>query len=672
MAEDSLLDELVGNGKLYAPELSRAARRWFTQRLLAYVRTRSPADERAEATRLLDVARAQALRCTKALSAFAAGPGAGLTTVVELAPVAAYGAMALYPEVFLGVDQGDLLEFTVVRRCRAVDRMRADVNDLTSGFVYPGDVMERGDVLEQAPNKHGQAFWTGTSIVPGLTGRRYPFVLSTPTGTAAPQDAIERLLKPVTPADLTSEELAQGIDRFRTRVDCSSAAMIVQMASVVEAAADPATLAAALAAEDDRYLAIDHPFGSAAVIGGVVDQGLTPIVLEPTGSGDHVVVKVALPWVFPKQLPWELVLVGPGFEQSVMVDEVEQDSHGDYTGRIVVRHLDRSFEAGSRFIVPGRPEFHLVTDSRPLESLFEQVFVPLPWDQLQVGDHIYLLNHPFHRTYATASPWGGEHAFVCDAPCTLRPALQVSGHGITQTPLWNALDQLLAEANALLDVMRARLARNLASPPSSGTLRWSGPVADLGNFNAATTWPDALRDQAGQPRTANVTVKASVHEFPGILVRVDNRRPREATPPYQSLTFDGTVGTATVDPTSVIFYRLKSELPPQQDWGRSEYLFIERDDKLALPANSPKRVRYRVPYLDDVRGRGGQQMYLFHTGGARFPGARRLSWRDLDEYLNSYLPDGRIFVTRPRVPPPNGVDDYVAALREKGALPASP
>jgi hypothetical protein len=33
MAEDSLLEELVGNGKLYAPELSRAARRWFTQRL---------------------------------------------------------------------------------------------------------------------------------------------------------------------------------------------------------------------------------------------------------------------------------------------------------------------------------------------------------------------------------------------------------------------------------------------------------------------------------------------------------------------------------------------------------------------------------------------------------------------------------------------------------------
>ena len=47
MAQDSLLKELVGNDKRFAPGLSRAARRWFTARLLAYVQTRSPADERA-------------------------------------------------------------------------------------------------------------------------------------------------------------------------------------------------------------------------------------------------------------------------------------------------------------------------------------------------------------------------------------------------------------------------------------------------------------------------------------------------------------------------------------------------------------------------------------------------------------------------------------------------
>ncbi len=208
MVDGSLTDEFASRLDLFRPELTRAARQWFIDQLVSYVRTQKPPDERAAVLQRLKDAKALAQRCVDTLARYAKRADAGVT-VLALAPVAAYGAIGLHPDVFLDGDNSDLLEFVAVRRRSAVDRMRWDVS---KDLIYPGQVIQPGDLLEQAPSMHA-------------------------------------------------------------------------------------------------------------------------------------------------------------------------------TGQIEIGHLDRSFEPGSRFISAGRPEFHIVTNTGPLDSQFEQIFVPMPWDQLEIGDH---------------------------------------------------------------------------------------------------------------------------------------------------------------------------------------------------------------------------------------------------------------------------------------------
>jgi hypothetical protein len=652
MAGDELFEELAKDTSNFAKELNAAGRLWFTRRLLAHLRGLSPppADVRARAIELLDKAKQQAGACVAAQRAEAETTLA--VELIDLAATAAYGAMGIYPAVLLTGDQTAFLKFIVRRRVRAVDRMSVNVNDSQS-FAYPPD----GDLLRQRPSAQALPSWEGISQAPNPP-KRYPFVLSS-TGTQDPAAAVDRLFAP-------NPKRAD-----RSTFDCAAAAMVVHTAALLEAAANPATLGAALVDEGRRYLAIDHPHGAGAIVDGTLEQGVTPFLLEPTGGGDHAQVRVAFPWYTPAAAatpvpPFSALLVGADFEQPIQVEAVEKTAAG-FTGRITIAHLDRSFGAGARFVYAGHPDYHLTTDRRSDSALFEQAFVA--HDELQVGDHVYVTSHPLHRQFLQdASPWGGEHAFVCAAPVTRRDQTVISGHGIDPMTLRQAVDsKLLVDTNAFLAILRAVLVRQLAGPPA-GALQWTGPVGQLTNQASFTA---QLRTMYQEPPTAPVTGTCKVYEFDGVRFRRDDSPDTLTSARYQTLTFEGTVGAATVDAKAFILYRGLPPTPPApQDWSTSNVL-IERND--ALDPTLPEPARYGLYYFDDVHGRTHQFISLYYTSEARRCGERHLSYDDLEDIAASAGMADRMFVIRPRVPTdPAEYDAYVAALTEKGALPAPP
>ena len=57
------------------------------------------------------------------------------------------------------------------------------------------------------------------------------------------------------------------------------------------------------------------------------------------------------------------------------------------------------------------PNSHFITDNTN-ESLFSKLDIPAT--DLQVGDHIYIYNHPLYKVFIPNGSWRGEHALVYD------------------------------------------------------------------------------------------------------------------------------------------------------------------------------------------------------------------------------------------------------------------
>ncbi|GIF53168.1 hypothetical protein DFJ67_5995 [Asanoa ferruginea] len=642
---DPLVDELAARPELFARETDGALRHWFTRRSLAYLRAGpAPADERADLLAALGLARTLAAEVGVALAA-EPDPELRRFTLSQLAVRAAYGALGVHPKALLREDRADYLLFIVKRRIFAVDRCRANVND-GSEFTYP----EAGDLLRQHPNAPALPSWVGVTVAPLGGVNRYPFVL-TAAGLANPDQAVTTMF--------TAGAQPEGDENV---FDCAGAAMTVHTDALVEAAVAPATLAAALAAEGPRYLAIDHPFGSAAVVDNTLVQGATPITVAAAAAGDHVDVPVAFAWTTPPP-PATMMLIGPTQEEQVVVESVGW-ANGQYTGTIRIAHLGADYPAGSRLVPPGRPAFHLITDPRPDTALFEQVFVPD--DEIQIGDHVYLASHPIHRNILSVlapTPWGGEHAFVCDAPVTRRDTMLISGHGVSEQPLRHAVDtKLLVDSNALIDILRNVLRRQLTTPAAPV---WTGPFADL---SLAADLGARLRDRYGEPDDAPIVGTCKVYEYPGVEFDRADSVERLMSKPFQTMTFEGTVGAAALDAHTFVLYRGVELGHSPTDWSSPPYLPLERSE--TVNAGRPELERFGFYYRDDTRAFTEVFLPLFHTDADRRSGVRRLTYDDITQQLYGG-PTGTAFVTRPRV-----VDDptgsYVASLRQKGALPATP
>lgn len=102
--------------------------------------------------------------------------------------------------------------------------------------------------------------------------------------------------------------------------------------------------------------------------------------------------------------------------------------------------------------------YHFITDSRPDHGLFEQL--TLKSVDLQVGDHIYVINHPLYKIYYPTGAWGGEHSFVTEIGSrdtsgnAFRNDLRVEGHGIPNVTLLHMSEEMLSRINRVLSILQ--------------------------------------------------------------------------------------------------------------------------------------------------------------------------------------------------------------------------
>jgi hypothetical protein len=633
VSDDPVFDELAARPELFCKQLGGPMRTWFARRILAYVRANPQThNDHDDAIAALALAKTLAANCDAALAA-EPDPQVRLFLLRDLAVRTAYGAMGVHPDALLREDRADYLLFTVKRRCFAVDRMNNDVNQ-GDEFVYPD-----GSPLTSHPNLQAQPFWVGVND----NAKHYPFVLSEPTGTGNPFDAVEHMFE------------ANDVQVNRNAFDCAGAAMVVHMAAAVEAAADPSTLSTALAAGGPRYFTIDHPLGSCAVVSGVLVGGVSPMLIKDADAGDHVELTVAFAWWTPP-VGQPAMIVAPDHDEQVQIEAVGMVG-SRYTGKVTVNHLGGALRAGTRIVPTDRPEFHLITD-QGTDSLFEQVFISD--DDLQIGDHVYVASHPMHRALLSqVSPWGGEHAFVCSPPIGWRDRTLITGHGVEEQTLRAAIDQhLLVDLNATLDIWRAavRLQLTTPSPPT-----WAGSPDQLAN---AQEFEAGLRVKYGEPDTSAVAGTCRVYDYTGVeFVRDNDPTPRRSSQ-FQIMTFEGTVGAATVDANVFMLYRGVDPGTVATDWS-ALYWVLERSD--TVNAGRPDLERFGISYRDDTQGYELVFLPFFYTDADQRSGPRRLTYDDVTQTLYGG-PDGTTFVTRPRVVADN-TGAYLAALRQKGALP---
>jgi hypothetical protein len=61
---------------------------------------------------------------------------------------------------------------------------------------------------------------------------------------------------------------------------------------------------------------------------------------------------------------------------------------------------------------PNRQQFTFFMNDASSQGVMRRVRMPMPPLDLQVGDHVYIYNHPLYKIFRPEGSWRGEHAFV--------------------------------------------------------------------------------------------------------------------------------------------------------------------------------------------------------------------------------------------------------------------
>jgi len=92
---------------------------------------------------------------------------------------------------------------------------------------------------------------------------------------------------------------------------------------------------------------------------------------------------------------------------------------------------------------------------------------------LQVGDHVYVINHPLYKIYYPTGAWGGEHSFITQigsrdsASSAFRSELLVEGHGLNDTLLGMSSD-MLEWNNTVLSILKSLTRKHLEYLKANG------------------------------------------------------------------------------------------------------------------------------------------------------------------------------------------------------------
>jgi hypothetical protein len=377
-----------------------------------------------------------------------------------------YGMIAMHP-AFLDPANAGFFDFILERRYRAIQRMAFYVNPNSerNRFDYPSSAC--GDVMKV--NKEGAAFWDAASA--GTSA----FIL-TAAGKSEPENAVETLFK-------------KNKDCDRNLFACDPLATTLHL-DALRAAKDPGKLLKNLVAVGDHYLKIDNPMGHfandpsgqrlVAVTSADVKKGIDrEIPLGKVGrvltfsKNQFTAADLAKDALIPVMGTFFMLVLGADSE-SFLIDGVNP-----VTKKIKIHNLTKSYDkAGAKLYVTRKKfpfysalPFHFVTDSRPSHALFEQS--SLKSADFQVGDHVYVINHPLYLLYYPAGAWGGEHSFISEigtrdtSGSAFRNQLLVEGHGLADTLLGMGND-MVSWINTVLGILQALTLIHLSNLKANG------------------------------------------------------------------------------------------------------------------------------------------------------------------------------------------------------------
>lgn len=424
-----------------------------------------------------------------------------------------YGMIAMNQE-FLDPANADFFSFILERRYRAIWRMDFFVNpnQRRGVFGYPDDTQKMKLNKESIPPADG-----GSALWAGYLDYSLPFTL-TAAGKSDPVSTDDKLF--------TKNES----EADRNLLACDPVATAIHL-DALRAAKNPGALLTALAGLGDHYLKIDNPLGHCA--NALIGQRLVAVTSAAATSGDHADIGVgrtgSILEIVQDQLTPDILhddnyiaLNRPDLKFMIVLEDKQEmftvESVNPATRMVRAAHLAGNYLAGAKIYVTDMQfpfystlPYHFVTDSRTGQALFEQLTVKSA--DLQVGDHIYVTNHPLYKIYYPTGAWGGEHSFVTEIDSrdvsgnAFRNSLGVAGHGLEDGPLLAMSDEMLAFVNQVLGILQALTQIHLANLKANG--RATGKVATpAGTFNVTFT-------TRAEPSPGGTQVSMNVFEYSG-------------------------------------------------------------------------------------------------------------------------------------------------------------
>lgn len=455
-AQKKVLINKLKSNKDFDPRYSEDNRKWFIGKIIDFHLSKGVPDAAVEA-KTNDTIKASgvelAARIKKGFSSGSLPNKWSLYDQLISRTQIIYGMIAMHPQ-FLDAANASYFDFILERRFRSIQRMAFYVNPnkVRNVFDYPGsDPPEKMKV-----NKDAASFWSGAR------DNTLPFVLNS-SGKSDPVTADEKLFN-------------KHIGSNRNLFACDPVVMALHM-DALRVAKDPDKLLKALASLGDHYLKIDNPLGHLAnYLDGQRLVAITTSAPKTVGSDVELSVgKIGMILTLSKAQLTIPLLTTNAFTpiQGVFFMIVQGDNREAFIIKeanpvnktIRAASFKKSFKEGAKIYVIRKDfpfystlPFHFVTDNRPDHALFEQLTIKA--SDLQVGDHIFVLNHPLYRLYYPTGAWGGEHSFVMEigsrdsASSTFRTTLKVAGHGLNNTLLGMG-DEMLEWNNIVLATLQS-------------------------------------------------------------------------------------------------------------------------------------------------------------------------------------------------------------------------
>jgi hypothetical protein len=425
---------LARTGSFVKPQPSFFARRWFSERTIRQVVELDPSltseDEIKYAALskigdALDIVKSKIVPRDKTLKdkekARRRWKNRSLIQIV-------YGALASHPE-FYEDEFASFLDLTIRRRYRLIERMRYVVNPSSLGyFRYPS-------ANSITLNPDAAPYWNVNN------GRL------TALGRANPRDAIEKVfVEPTQSANM---------------VYCLQAANLLHFDSLLTVE-DPDSVLNQLVAMGEEYITFFAAFQEVLAI--------TTNKVEPSTNITVNVENTSLYLVANR--PY--LIVGNREVEQAMITAISSERD-----QVTFDQLTKSYEAGA-MIWFGLP-FTALSDPRLAYGWFEERLIDV--DDLQVGDHVYLTNHPLYLHMVPDGAWSGEHSFVMRRWRMRNPktkpdsgevdplpwdkeTITVQGHGMRTVRLEVATNALLKELNKAIVAAVRQLKNKLKQDPN--------------------------------------------------------------------------------------------------------------------------------------------------------------------------------------------------------------